>query len=90
MCCTHREPSGIAHWAKETNDAAYAAETARLAQDNLIGDLNKLKQALSSAAISGSGGINDTLRLLARTATTVVVALDGDPGPVIQVAAALA
>ena len=81
--------SGIAHWAKETNDAAYAAETARLAQDNLIGDLNKLKQALSSAAISGSGGINDTLRLLAQTATTVVGALDDIPGPVIQVAAAL-
>lgn len=81
---------GIRQWAGEVNEAGYAAETARRAQDNLIGDLNKLKQALSNSAIEGGSGLNDTLRLLAQSATAVVDVIGDVPSPVLQTAAALA
>lgn len=62
---------GIQGWIDKTNDAGFAAETARLKLDNLSGDIEALKGSLETLAIR-SGGANEGLRILTQAATGLV------------------
>ncbi|MEU8371225.1 phage tail tape measure protein [Micromonospora tulbaghiae] len=61
---------GIQQWIDKTNDAGYAAETARMRTDNLAGDIERLQGSLETLAIESSSSANGGLR-------TLVKGLDG-------------
>jgi TP901 family phage tail tape measure protein len=63
---------GIQTWINKTDDAGYAAETAAIKTDNLAGDLERLKGSLETLAIQSGGGANEGLRVLAKSANSVV------------------
>ncbi|WP_422744360.1 phage tail tape measure protein [Micromonospora sp. WMMD754] len=63
---------GIQEWIDKTNDAGYAAETARMRTDNLAGDIERLKGSLETLAIESSSGANGGLRTLTQGLDGVV------------------
>ncbi|MFF2274215.1 phage tail tape measure protein [Agromyces sp. NPDC058136] len=73
---------GIGTWIDETNDAGYAAESARIQMDNLKGDLEQLGGAFETAMIKQGSGANDVLRTLTQTASGLVSGFAGLPEPV--------
>jgi TP901 family phage tail tape measure protein len=64
--------SGIQEWINKTNDAGYAAETARIKTDNLRGDLERLQGSIETLAIQSGSGANGGLRTLAQIADELV------------------
>ncbi|MEV5629189.1 phage tail tape measure protein [Micromonospora tulbaghiae] len=68
---------GIQEWIDKTNDAGYAAETARMRTDNLAGDIERLQGSLETLAIESSSSANGGLRVL-------VQGLDGVIGELSQ------
>ncbi|TBL44236.1 phage tail tape measure protein [Verrucosispora sp. SN26_14.1] len=63
---------GIQGWIDKVDDQGYAAETARLKTDNLIGDLERLRGELDNLAIQAGEGSAGGLRWLAQAAEGVV------------------
>ena len=59
---------GVAGWIGKVDDAGYAAETARLKTDNLVGDLERLRGELETLAIQSGSGANAGLRTLVQGA----------------------
>ncbi|MCZ7440863.1 hypothetical protein O7598_31050, partial [Micromonospora sp. WMMC241] len=83
---------GIQSWIDKTNDAGFAAETARMRTDNLAGDIERLKGSLETLAIESSSGANGGLRVLTQGLDGVVGELSQMPpavGSTITVLAAL-
>lgn len=76
---------GIQDWIDKVNDAGYAAETARLKQDNLKGDLEKLGGSWETAMIKIGASSEGPLRSVVQTITSVVDKL-GDLSPGAQTA----
>lgn len=74
---------GIRKYITQTNDAGYAAETARIRMDNLAGDVEKLGGAFDTAFIKTGSGANDSLRTLVQGVTGLVDAVGSLPEPVL-------
>jgi TP901 family phage tail tape measure protein len=64
--------AGIQGWIDKTNDAGYAAETARIKTDNLAGDIERLKGSLETLAIESGSGANSGIRLLTKGLNSLV------------------
>lgn len=81
---------GIEQWEDAVNSAGYAAETARLKQDNLAGDIEKLGGSIDSVFLKSASGANGVLRDMARGAENLVDAIGKIPAPVLQTGLGLA
>jgi TP901 family phage tail tape measure protein len=81
---------GIGDWITKVNDAGFAADTARIKQDNLAGDLEKLGGSFDSILIQSGSGVNDVLRGLVQGLEGVVDAVGKVPGPVLGAATGFA
>lgn len=64
--------SGIKSWTDQVNDAGYAAETARLKQNNLKGDLEKLGGSWETLMINMGSSSQGPLRKVVQTLENVV------------------
>lgn len=73
---------GLDEWIGKVNDSGYAAEQARIKNDNLVGDLKKLRGAFEGALIGQGGGATGVLRDIAQALTGVVNGFASLPGPV--------
>ncbi|WP_435589666.1 phage tail tape measure protein [Micromonospora aurantiaca (nom. illeg.)] len=73
---------GIQEWIDKTNDQGYAAETAAMKTDNLIGDVERLTGSLETMAIQAGSGSSSALRTLVQGADNLVGSLSGIPAPV--------
>ncbi|UDY22392.1 phage tail tape measure protein [Nocardioides sp. Kera G14] len=80
--------TGIQSWIDKVNDQGYAAETAALNTDNLIGDLERFKGSLETAFIGAGEGAQSPLRALVQGATEAVNALQKIPNPMQETALA--
>lgn len=74
---------GIADWTDAVDDQGYAAEQARIANDNLIGDLERLAGSFDTVLIQSGSGANGSLRTLVQTAEALVDAIGQIPAPVL-------
>ena len=81
---------GIEDWTAKVNDSGYAASTAAIKQDNLAGDIEKLGGSLDSVFLKSGSGANEVLRTLAQTAESLIDAVGGIPGPLLQTTLGLA
>jgi hypothetical protein len=75
---------GIGDWITKVNDAGYAAETARIKQDNLAGDVEKLGGSFDTVLIQSGSGANEVLRGLVQGAEDFVDAIGKVPAPVMN------
>ena len=82
--------AGIDNWTKKVSEAGYAAITASIQQDNLIGDLEKLGGSLDSVFLQSGSGANDFLRGAVQSAEDFVDAIGDIPGPVLSTIASVA
>ena len=83
--------SGMQEWIDKTNDAGYAAETARIRTDNLSGDVERLGGAFDSLFIGLGSGANGPMRELVQGLDAIVSVVGALPQPVLStLAAALA
>lgn len=67
---------GIKSWTTQVNDAGFAAETAAEKQDNLRGDLEKLKGTLDTVFIKGGSGGQGPLRDFVQDIDAAIKAID--------------
>lgn len=81
---------GIREWIEAVDDSGYAAETARLKTDNLIGDLERLRGEVETLAIQSGSGANAGLRLLVQALEAVVSQIGSLPPVAGQAIAILA
>ena len=81
--------AGIDRWAREVNDAGYAARVAAELNNNLNGDLTKLGNTIESMLIAKSGGLVDFFRIFVQGATGLLALVDSLPGPLLAAGAAL-
>ena len=70
---------GVQKWTDAVNDSGLAARTAAKMQDNLAGDVEKLKGSLDTLAIQSSGGATKGLRAVTEAATGTVNVISGMP-----------
>ena len=77
---------GIDKWTEAVNDQGYAAETAAMRLDNLMGDVEQLGGAFDTALIQSGSGANDALRSLVQTVTGAVGMFSDLPEPIQQTA----
>jgi TP901 family phage tail tape measure protein len=75
---------GIAAWTNAVDEQGYAAETARIQTDNLIGDLERLGGSLDSVFIQSGSGANTALRGIVQGAEAAVDAIGRLPEPVLN------
>lgn len=78
--------AAIDEWTEAVNDTGYAAEQARMRQDNLAGDIEKLGGAFDTALIRTGSGANDVLREMVQSVTALVDWYGELPAPVQQAA----
>ncbi|PPH11633.1 phage tail tape measure protein [Rathayibacter sp. AY1C1] len=64
------------------DDSGFAAEQARLAMDNLKGDVDALGGSLETALIKSGSTANGTLRALTQTATGLINGFNDLPAPI--------
>lgn len=64
--------SGVDEWTKAANDQGYAARYAATQNDNLAGDLRRLKSSLETALIQSGSAANGVLRDMAQALRDVV------------------
>ena len=81
---------GIREWTEAVDDQGYAAEQARIRTDNLLGDLERLGGSFDTALIQSGSAANDVLRDMTQRAESVVDAIGGMPGPILNVTTMLA
>ncbi|MFV2094819.1 phage tail tape measure protein [Micromonospora sp. LOL_014] len=72
-----RGADGVQEWIDKVDDAGYAAETARIKTDNLIGDIERLTGELETLAITSGSGATEGLRWLVQAAEALVAQLGG-------------
>ena len=70
---------GIQEWIDKTNDTGYAADTAKIKMNNLAGDVEKLRGALSTLFIESGQNGNDFLRGATQNAEAFVNMLSSLP-----------
>ncbi|MCA4132969.1 phage tail tape measure protein [Arthrobacter sp. M4] len=80
---------GIQKWTDAVNDAGYASDTARIMQDNLAGDIEKLGGSIDTVFLKSGSGANDFLRGLAQSAEDVVDWIGKIPAPILNAGAAI-
>lgn len=75
--------AAVEKWTTAVDDSGFAAEQARIRQDNLAGDVEKLGGAFDTAFIKTGSGANDVLRDMVQAITGIV---DGysDLDPAVQ------
>lgn len=71
---------GLNEMTDAVNESGYAAETARLKQNNLAGDIEKLGGSLDSVFLKSGSGANDVLRGLVQSTEGLIDAI-GDIDP---------
>lgn len=79
---------GISGWIAKTNDAGYAAETARLRTDNLAGDIERLGGSLDSLLIGMGAGANGPGREFVQMLEGIVDLAGAVPAPIMAAAVA--
>ncbi len=79
----------VNHWSDAVDVAGEAARQAAIKQDNLAGDLKKLRGAFEAALIGGGSGSAGTLRVITQGTTSAVNALSEMPPAVAGTATAL-
>ena len=79
---------GIQGWIDKTNDAGYAAETARLKTDNLAGDIERLGGELDSFFIGMGAGADGPAREFVQVLEQLVAVGTAIPGPLKSIAVA--
>lgn len=80
---------GIQKWEDAVNSSGFAAETARLKQNNLAGDIEKLGGSIDSVFLKSSSGMNEALRGMVQGAEDLVDAIGSIPGPVLNAGAGI-
>jgi TP901 family phage tail tape measure protein len=75
---------GVATWTHAVNETGYAAETARVQTDNLIGDLERLGGSIDSVFIQSGTGANTALRGIVQGAEAAVDAIGQLPEPLLD------
>lgn len=70
---------GIQGWIDKTNASGYAAETAAIKTDNLMGDIERLTGSLETLAIQSGSGANSGLRILAQAVDSLLDAFGNMP-----------
>ncbi len=81
--------AGVNEWTAAVDDSGYAAEQARIRQDNLAGDIEKLGGAFDTALIRTGSAANDVLRGMTQAVTELVDVYAGWPQPIQATALAL-
>jgi TP901 family phage tail tape measure protein len=81
---------GVAAWTNAVNEQGYAAETAQIQTDNLIGDIERLGGSLDSVFIQAGSGANNSLRSIVQGAEAVVDAMGQIPAPVLSATTSIA
>lgn len=66
---------GIDEWTAAVSSAGYAALTAQIQNDNLLGDVEKLGGAFDTVFIKGGGGAAEALRIMVQNVEGVVDAI---------------
>ncbi|CAN7520376.1 phage tail tape measure protein [Microbacterium maritypicum] len=69
-------------WTDAVDDSGYAAEQARIRQDNLAGDIEKLGGAFDTALIKTGSAANDVLRSMTQGLTELVDMYGEAPEPI--------
>lgn len=82
--------AGIAEWTDKVNASGFAAEQARLKQNNLAGDIEKLGGSLDSVFLKSASGANAVLRGMVQGAEDLIDAIGKVPAPVLQTGLAIA
>jgi TP901 family phage tail tape measure protein len=80
---------GVERMTNEVTDYGYSTDQARIKQDNLAGDIEKLGGAFDTALIRTGAPANDILRQMAQNAAALVDMFGDAPAPVHQVALAV-
>jgi TP901 family phage tail tape measure protein len=80
----------VRHWTDAVNEQGYAAETARIQTDNLLGDLERLGGSIDSVFIQGGTSANQGLRGIVQGAEAVVDAVGRIPEPVLSATTVIA
>lgn len=75
---------GVAAWTSAVDETGYAAETARVQTDNLIGDLERLGGSVDSVFIQSGTGANTALRGIVQGAEAAVDAIGRLPEPLLD------
>lgn len=81
---------GIAKWTDAVDTAGYAALTASINQDNLLGDLEKLGGAFDTVFLKSGGSANEAMRGLVQTIEGLVDGIGALPTPVLETGLAIA
>lgn len=82
--------TGIQSWIDAVNETGYAAQTAALKQDNLMGDIEKLGGSFDTVLIKGGEGAAQSLRGLVQQAESLVDMMGKIPAPVLNTGMAMA
>ncbi|WP_458116965.1 phage tail tape measure protein [Arthrobacter sp. D2-10] len=80
---------GIAKWTDAVDSSGFAAMTASIKQDNLLGDLEKLGGAFDTVFLKSGGSANESLRGLVQTVEGFVDGIGKLPVPVLETGLAL-
>lgn len=80
---------GIDAWIGKVNDQGYAADTAAMKTDNLLGDIERLRGELETLAIQAGSGSSGGLRMLTQAAEALVSQIGSLPPAVSSTAAGL-
>ena len=81
--------AGIAKWTDAVDSAGFAAVTAAIKQDNLVGDMEKLGGAFDTVFLKSGGSANDALRGLVQTVEDAVDWVGRLPTPVLETGLAI-
>lgn len=82
--------AGIEKWETAVNSAGFAALTASINQDNLLGDIEKLGGSFDTVFIKGGKGVSTALRGIVQGAEDVVDVVGKIPEPVLSTGFAVA
>ncbi|MGW5556847.1 phage tail tape measure protein [Micromonospora sp. NPDC003944] len=80
---------GVQKWVGKVDDQGYAADTARMKTDNLIGDLERLRGELDNLAIQAGSGSSGGLRWLTQAAEGLVAQIGSLPPAISSTAVGL-
>ncbi|WP_350351875.1 phage tail tape measure protein [Microbacterium sp. A8/3-1] len=74
--------AAVDEWTGAVDDSGYAAEQARIRQDNLAGDIEKLGGAFDTALIRTGSAANDVLRGMTQVVTELIDMYGEAPQPI--------
>lgn len=81
---------GVAKWTDAVDTAGFAALTASINQDNLLGDLEKLGGAFDTVFLKSGGAANEAMRGLVQAVEGLVDGIGKLPVPVLETGLAIA